>query len=663
MEDKNEIGMKEMGEFNFLLVPVEHLVIDTIDRLGDYLLLSIPFFEFNEYTVGVKLNKNERKLLDTLLNKRNFLKQLNDLGYCTLFISFRPKGKNTVDIEQNVFEVERACDFLAISKYRYDRKEFLIGKPGAIGPYLIMFNVDIITGKIEILYKKKHLFNEIPGIGLEVSCCPLSRDENIYPLIFANRNDEVYMTCRYYITKACRTFAIPSLKSTFSELFATLEGIGMIGCTQFINFTKENKRLMAVICNNQNEYEMNLDTFCFYSEVLRTLVLHQSHSLLDFMDNKSAFRILTDIFWKIINFAKNLIDTGICNLNSINTFIESRIDIFSDHKSIINTSFLLIHEEKSIMGDRDVFAFPIKDLLITQYIKLGKLLIIPKGFLNECRLDDNKCLGLEEYFIDKMLFNDIIMQNNETAFVLLKGEYQMNQFDTTPDSWQYIDDICDEIQNMLVPLFIQRDAHKNRNDCFGVVGVYNKIRGGFVYNSNYNEITQICGRVYSLINSTERPFIFKSRDVDAQIVDIVCSGKRNDEVAIACKSVLMALGKAMREDDVTYMMMDMFDAVDRIYPCEYNIAPKWKWIASLVMDKRSEYDKWHDRLRAIGDLYRTPMYHYGKNANDLFLKEEDIYLLFNEMKSYLIKCVSKIYDTGLTSWDVLKEYRNHIMNS
>ena len=56
------------------------------------------------------------------------------------------------------------------------------------------------------------------------------------------------------------------------------------------------------------------------------------------------------------------------------------------------------------------------------------------------------------------------------------------------------------------------------------------------------------------------------------------------------------------------------------------------------------------------------MYHYGKNVNDLFSKEEDIYLLFNEMKGYLMKCVKKIYNTGITSWDVLKIYRNGIMN-
>ena len=50
--------------------------------------------------------------------------------------------------------------------------------------------------------------------------------------------------------------------------------------------------------------------------------------------------------------------------------------------------------------------------------------------------------GLE---IDRIMIEQI----NDVAFVLFKGEYQMDQFDTTLDSWQYIDDICGEIQNQI----------------------------------------------------------------------------------------------------------------------------------------------------------------------------------------------------------------------
>lgn len=147
-----------------------------------------------------------------------------------------------------------------------------------------------------------------------------------------------------------------------------------------------------------------------------------------------------------------------------------------------------------------------------------------------------------------------------------------------------IDDICGEFQNMLVVLYINSDVIPKRNNCFGVLEVYYGIRGGFFYKSDYDEIITICGRVYSLYNHTELPFSLEGVGIDQEIIDIICSGKRNDEVAIACKNTLTTLGKAMRDDNKTYMIMEMFDAIDKIYPCIFKIEDKWKCIASFVMD-------------------------------------------------------------------------------
>jgi len=135
-----------------------------------------------------------------------------------------------------------------------------------------------------------------------------------------------------------------------------------------------------------------------------------------------------------------------------------------------------------------------------------------------------------------------------------------------------------------------------------------------------------------------------------------------DEVAIACRNVIITIGKAMREDDITYMLMDILDAVDKIYPCIINIAPKWKWIASFLMDKRSEYDKYYSYLRKIGELYRTPMYHFGKNASDLFSNEEEFHLFFNKLKGFLLKCTKRMYETKITTWEDLRLYRSRLMN-
>ena len=173
--------MDKKDDTIFSAIPVEHLVVNSIDRLGDYLLIYVPFIQFDDYQSAVELNDDEKELIDILVQKQWFLEALNDLQYCTLFVQRKLEDK---DIEQIVLDVERACDFLVISQYRYDRKEWSMGKPGAIGPYLVTFNINITTGNVETLYQEKHFFNEIPGIGLEVSYSPLSMDKDFYPLMF-----------------------------------------------------------------------------------------------------------------------------------------------------------------------------------------------------------------------------------------------------------------------------------------------------------------------------------------------------------------------------------------------------------------------------------------------------------------------------------------------
>ena len=41
----------------FTLIPVEHLVMNSIDRLGDYLVMSIPFLQVGYYDCVVELSE------------------------------------------------------------------------------------------------------------------------------------------------------------------------------------------------------------------------------------------------------------------------------------------------------------------------------------------------------------------------------------------------------------------------------------------------------------------------------------------------------------------------------------------------------------------------------------------------------------------------------
>lgn len=148
MKDEFISDIEKKANNNFIAIPVEHLVIDSIDRLGDYLLISVQLFQFDDYYISAELNNDEKKLISILASKQELINKLNQLQDCTVFIRSNLENK---DIDQVVFDVERACDLLVISQYRYDRKEWCMGKPGAIGPYLVMFNINIVNGNIKTL--------------------------------------------------------------------------------------------------------------------------------------------------------------------------------------------------------------------------------------------------------------------------------------------------------------------------------------------------------------------------------------------------------------------------------------------------------------------------------------------------------------------------------
>ena len=104
----------------FTLIPVEHLIMNSIDRLGDYLVISIPFLQDDYYDCAVELSEEEERLVKILKNNQEIKVLLSDLQYCSLFIR---KKVEDMSVESIIFDVERSCDFLAISQYRYDRKE------------------------------------------------------------------------------------------------------------------------------------------------------------------------------------------------------------------------------------------------------------------------------------------------------------------------------------------------------------------------------------------------------------------------------------------------------------------------------------------------------------------------------------------------------------
>lgn len=53
----------------FTLIPVEHLIMNSIDRLGDYLVISIPFLQDDYYDCAVELSEEEERLVNILMRQ------------------------------------------------------------------------------------------------------------------------------------------------------------------------------------------------------------------------------------------------------------------------------------------------------------------------------------------------------------------------------------------------------------------------------------------------------------------------------------------------------------------------------------------------------------------------------------------------------------------
>jgi hypothetical protein len=361
------------------------------------------------------MEDREVEIVNYLLNnQREFLDEFLDLEYCTIAVREQDEEK---DINAICHEIEQTLDYLRITQYRFDRKEWLMGVPGSKCDMRLGFIVDSDTENVKPVVNKKHNFCEIPGIGLEVGFSPIFRYDDAYNAIFSQRQDEVYLSCRYYISKACKTFSIVSLDSTFAELFATLEGIGMLDCEDgdFRNFTKENKRIMSIFCYTQEEYEKRLDLYCNYSEVIRTLVLHQGHHLLEYMDRKSAFKMLTDIFFTIIKYSIRLIDTRIDEIGLLHQYVEKELEKYDNHSSSIKNSFTLINKELSSEGNRDIFVFPIGNFVSREIIQFNNIIIIPK----EYKIESNET---DSFYVDEILTDERVNElNGEVALVFYIG--------------------------------------------------------------------------------------------------------------------------------------------------------------------------------------------------------------------------------------------------
>lgn len=653
------------------VVPVEHLVLEGVMKLGSILFFPVDFILMKEYSKDYALSKDDMEIVNYIIyDKGEILEFFSNLQYCNLAVIRIDELEsiekiNHSDFDKICHQVSEALEFFMITGCRFDRKEWTIGRPGVISSFRVIGLIDSENNEKKYVRDNVHIFSEIPGLGLEISyISPKSIDLELYNILFSERDDEIYLKCRALISRACEAFYINDLNSCFSHLFSIVEGMGMIGSDKFLNFTIENKRIMAMICKNQSQYEAGLDEFCYYSETLRTLIIHKGYDLLEITDLQGAFRIITSIFYTIIKFSKRIIQLEIYSEDQVEHKINECVNAYEEHSSNSPKTCDKI-PKLDCGGERDIFIVPVDNLLIDEIIAFKDMLILPKELIIE---DIN-----EELFriskISKKNFYKIVNEKNtkeiigKVAVILYRGTYKLNEFNASEVAVQYLDDICKKIQYSLSPFIINDFEIKNRDEYFSAIGVYDGYRRGILYDTVDDTFYPLLGRVYSLYNNTQNPYKLEEKIVKKNWLYNILLETREDKIYQDCQVSLHKVCDAMYADDLNETVMYLFDAIEALYPLEFNVKYTMKWIIPFVMKSRSDYDRVRIRLNIISQDFRTNIYHYGKTIYEIINDKEEQYKFIDELKEIILDYCEEVLGTGITSYDDLKSERLKRLNS
>ncbi len=653
------------------IVPVEHLILEGIMKLGNILFFPVDFILMNEYSIDCTLSKDDMKIVDYIIDdKSDILTPFSNLHYCNLAVikmdeleSVENFGK--YELNKICLQVSKALEFFMITCSRFDRKEWTIGRPGIINNFRFLCVIDSENNEKKFIKDDVHIFSEIPGLGLEIGyISPKEIDSELYDILFSERSDEIYLQCRTFISRACEAFYIYDLNSCFSHLFSVVEGMGMIGSDKFIKFTVENKRIMAVLSKNQRVYEERLDEFCYYSETLRTLIIHQGYDILEIMDLKGAFRVITSIFYTIISFAKRIIQLEVYSETQVEDKINECVNAYKDHLSNAAKTCDKI-SKIDCDGSRDIFIVPVDNLVVNEIVAFKDMIILPEMYAVE---DINEDL-FKISNISKKDFYRIIRENstkeiiNKVSVILYKGTYKLDEFNASEIVVQYLDDICKKIQYSLSAFIINDFQVKNRDEYFSAIGIYEGFRRGILYDTFYDRFFPLLGRVYSFYNRTRNPYRLTEKiDKEDWLYNVVF-GIRDDEIYLDCRVSLHKVCDALFADDLNESVMYLFDAVEALYPLKYNAKETVKWIIPFIMGSRSEYDRVLARLKTISQNYRTNIYHYGKTIYEIIPDKEEQYKFFNELKDIVLDYCKEVLGTGITTYDDLKIERLKRLNS
>jgi len=314
-----------MTLLNTYVIPISNFTIESAFKLDEiYFTPPLTAIE-NGFSYNDTITNTEFTLIKNYLISLNKITNYDWTNYTFAIISSITPRINSVQqvwgfVNEICEKIDRSLDYIRLRECVVGKFETLPGLPGIINEGgKTIFEIDKESNVAKSLFGELTIFIK-QGIGLLPNNEPSKSDfQNIdYHCIFSNRDDEVFLNCRYALTRINEAMYMQNLNTAFVYLMTTLEMIA--DNNNYINFKKVKPKILPFICNSKNEYHKLSEELTSLSKETRTNIVHNGMNIYNFYDNPDQIvKVLFRITSFIHRYVTAVISTGIKSFDVLET--------------------------------------------------------------------------------------------------------------------------------------------------------------------------------------------------------------------------------------------------------------------------------------------------------------------------------------------------------
>lgn len=626
---------------------------------------------------------NNKEYSTSLLNKSSVLDLFNESFAIYHIDELDVYGDQIQLVEQLIKPVDYALDSLRVSLNSFTFHEQVIGTAGFYegNKVAVVLSENFESYKI---IKGKELYYELSeGIGCDAT--GFYTDENDILLSF--REDEVYVKYRNVLHRLFKAIQIYDINTCFAYLFSTIDGLD---CIPSDNFQDKKIRILSFIVKNQNEFDILSQQFYFYSQTVRTEIIHAGKSLYDIIPWKEMYNLLDNLYLLVVRFCMASLKSGITTFSELDEKICEKCNEFL--YSCPNSDMPISEMPVTTLGKCDYFA-EVNNLNITTCLKIGETLFLPanskenvKKFyemyqhgVGLCMISglDEKELKVDSNFPNYNLLSKFNLEEKSftvwdvdlilTALsrnISIDGAFAIIENQPYWESLTYgfnysfycefSDIICNTIQKALNYLILSNEIKKD-TILPSKVGINDAgIRVAYINPEDSSSIYALPGRVYGEYIEPHIPFVPYLTDCSETLYNCFF-GSRSDEVFSINRNALNRIAESTYFQDASQTLLTIFDAMDMLYPTTYDGGKLIKRIATFCCNTQTEKIMLVNYLKDLRRNLRNPLLHGGKSIIDFELNEDDAYKIINRIKSIVIKYCENTYMLDIHTFQALQE--------